>query len=119
MVDEPWVQQSLAKVYAELEALKVMNWHSAWLIDQGTPGMAESSAVKVFGTEVVIDCYRLLHEITAQAGLVRSGEKGALFGGLLESAYRMAMVNTFGGGVNEVQRDIIAAAGLKLPRARR
>lgn len=119
MLDEPWVQQSLAKVYAEVEALKVMNWRSAWLIDQGTPGMAESSAVKVFGTEMVIDCYRLLQEITGQSGIVRRGEHGALFGGLLESAYRMAMVNTFGGGVNEVQRDIIAAAGLQMPRARR
>ncbi|MCP3984826.1 MAG: acyl-CoA dehydrogenase [bacterium] len=119
MLDEPWVQQGLAKVYAEVEALKVMNWRSAWLIDQGTPGMAESSAVKAFGTEMVIDCYRLLHEITGQAGLVRRQETGALFGGLLESAYRMAMVNTFGGGVNEVQRDIIAAAGLQMPRARR
>ncbi len=119
MIDVPWVQQNLARVYAELEALKVMNWRSAWQMDQGIPGMAESSAVKVFGTEMVIACYRLLHEITGQAGLVRKWETGSLFGGLLESAYRLSMVNTFGGGVNEVQRDIIAAAGLQLPRARR
>lgn len=119
LVDEPWVQANLAKVYARLEALKVLNWRSAWQIDQGTPGMAEASAVKVFGTEIVIDCYRLLQEMTGQAGLVRGGEPGALFGGLLESAYRLAMVNTFGGGVNEVQRDIIAGAGMRLPRARR
>jgi alkylation response protein AidB-like acyl-CoA dehydrogenase len=119
VAEDPWVQQGLARVYAKLEALKVMNWHSAWLIDQGAPGMAESSAVKVFGTETVIACYRDLLEITQQAGLVRRGEPGALFDGLLESAYRLAMVNTFGGGVNEVMRDIIAGAGLRLPRARR
>ena len=119
VADDPWVQQALGRVYAKLEALKVMNWHSAWLIDQGAPGMAESSAVKVFGTETVIACYRDLLEITGKAGLVRRGQGGALFDGLLESAYRLAMVNTFGGGVNEVMRDIIAAAGLHLPRARR
>jgi alkylation response protein AidB-like acyl-CoA dehydrogenase len=67
----------------------------------------------------LIECYRLLLEITGAAGLLRRGEPGALFGGLLESAYRGAMVNTFGGGVNEVQRDIIAMAGLGLPRGRR
>jgi len=50
-------------------------------------------------------------------GLVR--EPGALFGGLLEHAYRSAVTLTFGGGVNEVQRDIIAMAGLGLPRSRR
>ena len=56
---------------------------------------------------------------TGASGTLRRGECGALFGGLLEQAYRAAMVNTFGGGVNEVQRDIIAMAGLGLPRARR
>ena len=53
------------------------------------------------------------------AGTIVQGEPGALFGGLLEQAYRAAVTLTFGGGVNEVQRDIIAAAGLRLPRARR
>ena len=119
MIDEPWVQQNLARVYAKLEGLKLLNWRSAWLIDQGRPAMADASAVKVMGTELLIECYRLLLEITGAAGLLRRGEPGALFGGLLEQAYRGAMVNTFGGGVNEVQRDIIAMAGLGLPRARR
>ena len=119
VMDEPWVQQDLARVYARVDALKVLNWRSAWLIDQGTAGMAESSVVKVFGTEAVIDCYRDLLEVTKRVGLVKRGQGPELFDGLLESSYRMAMVNTFGGGVNEVQRDIIAAAGLGLPRARR
>ena len=119
MIDEPWVQQTLARVYAKLEALRVLNWRSAWLIDRGDPAMADASAVKVLGTELLIECYRLLLEITGSAGTLRRGEPGALFGGLLEQASRGAMVNTFGGGVNEVQRDIIAMAGLGLPRARR
>ena len=37
----------------------------------------------------------------------------------LEAAYRQAPVGTFGGGVNEVQREIIALAGLGMPRAPR
>lgn len=119
VIDEPYVQTALATVFAKLEALKVLNWRAAWLMDQGDPAMADASAVKVFGTEMVIECYRLLLEITGQLGLARTGEQGTLFGGHLEAAYRLAMVNTFGGGVNEVQRDIIAMAGLLLPRARR
>jgi hypothetical protein len=39
--------------------------------------------------------------------------------GALESAYRIAVINTFGGGANELQRDIIAMAGLFMPRAPR
>jgi alkylation response protein AidB-like acyl-CoA dehydrogenase len=119
IVDRPWVQQNLARVHARLEALKVLNWRSAWLLAGDDPAMADASAVKVLGTEMLIECYRLLQEVTGSDGLVRRWQPGTLFGGLLEVAYRGAMVNTFGGGVNEVQRDIIAMAGLGLPRARR
>jgi alkylation response protein AidB-like acyl-CoA dehydrogenase len=119
LLDEQWVQLLLARVYAKLEALKVLNWRSAWSVTVGHPDMAEASAVKVMGTETFVDCYRLLLEIVGGAGTVVQGEPGALFGGLLEQAYRAAVTLTFGGGVNEVQRDIIAAAGLRLPRARR
>jgi alkylation response protein AidB-like acyl-CoA dehydrogenase len=119
LIDQQWVQLLLARVYAKLEALKVLNWRSAWSVTAGHPDMAEASAVKVMGTETFVDCYRLLLEIVGGAGTVVQGEPGALFGGLLEQAYRAAVTLTFGGGVNEVQRDIIAAAGLRLPRARR
>ncbi len=119
LLDQQWVQLLLARVYAKLEALKVLNWRSAWSVTVGHPDMAEASAVKVMGTETFVDCYRLLLEIVGGAGTVVQGEPGALFGGLLEQAYRAAVTLTFGGGVNEVQRDIIAVAGLRLPRARR
>ncbi len=119
VLDEPWVQLSLARVYAKLEALKVLNWRSAWSISAGVPNMAEASAVKVRGTEFFVECYRVLLEIVGAAGTLPAGEPGALFGGLLEQAYRGATTLTFGGGVNEVQRDIIAMAGLGLPRAQR
>jgi alkylation response protein AidB-like acyl-CoA dehydrogenase len=119
MIDEPWVQLNLARVFAKLQALTVLNWRSAWSISAGVPDMAEASAVKVMGSEFFVEAYRLLLEIVESAGIVISGEPGAMFGGLLENAYRTAGTYTFGGGVNEVQRDIIAMAGLGLPRARR
>ena len=119
MIDQGWVQLLLARVYAKLEALKVLNWRSAWSITAGQPNMAEASAVKVMGTEFFVECYRALLEVVGAAGLVPAGEPGTLFGGLLEHAYRSATTLTFGGGVNEVQRDIIAMAGLGLPRAQR
>jgi len=119
VVDLPWVQLNLARVYAKMEALKALNWHSAWSISAGVPDMAEASAIKVMGTEFFVECYRLLLEIVGAAGLIREGEEGALFDGHLEKAFRTAATYTFGGGVNEVQRDIIAMAGLFLPRSRR
>ena len=119
MLAEAWVQLSLARVYAKLRALQLLNWRSAWALTEGIPNMAEASALKTMGTEFFVEAYNLLLEIVSAAGLVVEGEPGALFGGRLEAAYRAATTLTFGGGVNEVQRDIIAMAGLGLPRARR
>ena len=118
MLDQQWVQLSLARVYSKLRALQVLNWRSAWSMTEGHPNMAEASALKVMGSEFFIEAYNLLLEITGAAGIVMEGEPGCLFGGLLETAYRGAGTFTFGGGVNEVQRDIIAGAGLGMPRGR-
>ena len=72
--------------------------------------------MKVYGTEMVIDAYRLLLEVVGRDGYIKRGESGAVLNGVLEQAYRSALINTFGGGVNEIQRMIIATAGLGLPR---
>ena len=119
MLEQQWVQVNLARVYAKLRAVQVLNWRSAWTLTEGVPNMAEASALKVMGTEFFVEAYNLLLEITGASGVVLEGQPGTLFGGLLETAYRGATTLTFGGGVNEVQRDIIAAAGLGMPRARR
>jgi alkylation response protein AidB-like acyl-CoA dehydrogenase len=50
--------------------------------------------------------------------LHRSSE-GAILAGRLEKYYRTTLVLTFGGGTNEIQRDIICQAGLGMPRLRR
>ena len=88
------------------------------MLTEGHPNLAEASALKAMGTEFFVEAYNLLLEITGAAGIALEGEPGCLFGGRLEHAYRSATTLTFGGGVNEVQRDIIAMAGLGLPRAR-
>jgi alkylation response protein AidB-like acyl-CoA dehydrogenase len=74
--------------------------------------------VKVFGSEAFVEIYRLLLEVLGPAGAVRRGAPGAVLRGRLELYYRAALVFTFGGGTNEVQRDIIATAGLGMPRGR-
>jgi len=49
---------------------------------------------------------------------IREGRLQQLRGDL-EWAYRRAVINTFGGGTNEVQREIIAAGALHTPRVPR
>jgi alkylation response protein AidB-like acyl-CoA dehydrogenase len=82
-------------------------------------GPADASATKVFGTEFAVEAYRLLMEVLGAGALARSGSPGEVLAGRIERAHRAALILTFGGGTNEVQRDIIAAAGLGLPALRR
>jgi alkylation response protein AidB-like acyl-CoA dehydrogenase len=73
----------------------------------------------VLGTEQQWRCFRILLEVVGSEGYLVDGSPGAVLHGQLEQAYRHAPVGTFGGGVNEVQREIIAMAGLDMPRAPR
>jgi alkylation response protein AidB-like acyl-CoA dehydrogenase len=88
-------------------------------IGSGEPKPADSSAVKVNATETLIDVYRTLLGIVGPFGVVREGSPEAIFRGRMEKAARAAQINTFGGGVNDVQREIIAAAGLGMKRGAR
>ena len=116
VIDAEWVQLNLARVHAKAEFLKLLNWRIA--AEAASPGPAAASATKVFGTEFAIEAYRLLMEVLGANAQVRDGP-GAVLSGRIERMHRSALILTFGGGTNEVQRDIIAAAGLGLPVARR
>lgn len=116
VIDLPWVQRNLAKVAAGQEALRLLTWQQAWALGQGALDPAAASAVKVFGSEYFVEAYHLLMEVLGAGGAVAAGSPGALLRGRLERHYRATLVLTFGGGVNEVQRDIIATVGLGMPR---
>ena len=118
VIDQPWVQTHLARVHAKLEALKLFNWQQAWSMARGTLNFAEASTVKVYGTEAYVEVYQLMLEVMGEAGTLRTGSPGAVVRGRVERMYRTTLILTFGGGTNEVQRDIIAMGGLGMPRAR-
>jgi alkylation response protein AidB-like acyl-CoA dehydrogenase len=82
------------------------------------PAAVAASASKVYGTELAIEAYRLLMEVLGPAATVRGGSAGALLAGRIERMHRAALILTFGGGTNEVQRDIVAAGALGLPVSR-
>jgi 3-oxocholest-4-en-26-oyl-CoA dehydrogenase alpha subunit len=117
VIDQPWVQLALARVEAQVAAYKLVNLRVNAAMTKSVLSMGEASAAKVFGTELTQQVARELLEVLDGNGIRRGA--GAPLRGELESAYRMAVINTFGGGANEIQRDIIAMAGLLMPRAPR
>lgn len=118
MLDEPWVRTNLAETMAHIEILRLWNFRQAHAIAADKLHPAEASALKVFGSEFYVKGARLLMEILGEVGMLQRGSHGAALAGRLERFYRMSLVLTFGGGVNEVQRDIIGMTALRLPRRR-
>ncbi len=118
LIDSEWVQLNLARVHAKAEYLKLINWELA-SAKSGTLSMADASAAKVFGTELATEAYRLLMEILGPSATLRQDSPGALLRGRVERMHRAALILTFGGGTNEIQRDIIGMAALGLPRVNR
>jgi alkylation response protein AidB-like acyl-CoA dehydrogenase len=117
VIDQEWVQVNLARVHAKAEFLKLVNWRIA--AAAGSPGPAAASATKVYGTELTIEACRLMMEVLGTNAEVTAGSPGALLAGRIERMHRSALILTFGGGTNEVQRDIVSAAALGLPLNRR
>jgi alkylation response protein AidB-like acyl-CoA dehydrogenase len=118
LIEQPWIQHNLAKVKNGLEVVKLICWKQAWLMDQGPLNMADASVAKVYSSEFFVELYRLLLEVMGQAGSIATHSPGAVLKGKIEFRWRVGSVLTFGGGTNEVQRDIIAMAGLWMPRTR-
>ena len=119
VIDQEWVQLNLARVRAKLEYLRLLNWKVAWSASQGRLEPADASAMKVYGSEFFIEAWRLLMEVVGSSSTVKKGSVGEVLEGDLEIAIRTAPILTFGGGTNEVQRDIIATLGLGMPRSPR
>jgi alkylation response protein AidB-like acyl-CoA dehydrogenase len=119
VIDTEWVRINLARVRAGAEVAELFNWRVASLQEQGELNPADASAMKVFGTELRIESLRLLMEVLGAAGTLKKGSAGAVLAGNLEVEYAGATIGTFGGGVNEIQREIIGMAGLRMPRVPR
>ena len=78
IADVGWVQADLARTYALLEAQKLLNWRMTAAVADDTLGPADSSAVKVFGTESTVEIYRRLSGVVGagripEPGLPRCG----------------------------------------------
>ncbi|MEV8317962.1 acyl-CoA dehydrogenase family protein [Streptomyces sp. NPDC059900] len=125
-IDAPWVRSKLAEAQARLAATRLLNWRLVGDVGAGVLAPGDASGVKFAGTESAVEVYRICQEVTGEAGLVRAGSPGSLALGTggggegeLERMNRAAQINTFGGGVSEVQREIVATMRLGMRRGRR
>ncbi len=112
----PVVRQQLASLASELKVSRLFSLKCAWMFDQGVIANKEAQMVKVFNTELRTRLADVGMQTMGLFGQLRKGSNWAPLAGEIEQFYREAPFLRFGGGTNEVLRDIIARRGLGLPK---
>ncbi|HVN83535.1 MAG TPA: acyl-CoA dehydrogenase family protein, partial [Candidatus Binatia bacterium] len=116
VIDQQWVQVSIARIHARIDFMRLMNFKVAWNAEQGQPMQpAHASTIKVFGTEFYLEACRLMQEILGATAALRPGSPEAILNGRIGQFVRSIHILTFGGGTNEMQRDLICLFGLGMP----
>jgi alkylation response protein AidB-like acyl-CoA dehydrogenase len=115
IASQPDVRRALAEVGANLRVNELLNWQVA---ASDTVEIADASATKVFSSERIQRFGQLLTDVVGRHA-DPADEAAADLMTWLDVQHKRNLVLTFGGGVNEVQRELIAVAGLRLPRVPR
>ena len=115
-IDQPDVKRALGEIHSIWRVNELLNWQVS--SSGETVEIADAAATKVFSTERIQRIGRLAEEIVAKYGNPAEGETAEMLR-WLDSHTKRNLVITFGGGVNEVMREQVAAAGLKVPRVPR
>ncbi|MEU9096672.1 acyl-CoA dehydrogenase family protein [Streptomyces sp. NPDC048361] len=118
-VDHEWVKAKVAATHARLAVNRLLSWRLVGDVGAGNLAPGDASGVKFTGTESAVETYRMCREIVGDAALIRGGSPGVFGDGELERMNRAAQINTFGGGVSEVQREIVATMRLGMKRGKR
>ena len=116
---DSWVRASLASMIADLNVLQVLDKKTAAIVANGDVPVAEASMLKVLSNEFKLRHLADVMQMLGDASLLAAGEPGSLVdecGQSYESQLRGSSVNLFGGGSNDIQRDLMAFHGLGLPR---
>jgi 3-oxocholest-4-en-26-oyl-CoA dehydrogenase alpha subunit len=117
VIEQPFVAELLGRAHARTELLTLLNWKLA--ADHANLTPAQASATKVFASENALEVYRMLMEVAGPLAALTPDSPGAVVSGDLERYHRSNLIFTFGGGTNEIQRDIIGRLALGLPAATR
>jgi alkylation response protein AidB-like acyl-CoA dehydrogenase len=118
VLDVPWVRDVLARTTVSFRVNELLNWKVAGGGATGGAAVADASSSKVFASDEVQHLGLALEEIVTAYGDPADDETATLLN-FLDATTKRNLVLTFGGGVNEVQRELIAMFGLGLPKVPR
>ena len=113
--DNPAFCRRLAQAEADVEAALLMGYEASSLLDSGVIPTVEVSVEKIFTSELRQRIADLAIDLLGPDGLLVHGSPDAPAHGHFERLYRVSPLMRFGGGTNEVLRDVIAQRGRGMP----
>jgi len=116
LFEQPIVQDRLVRFHIDVERLRLLNYRVAWMIEKGLVPTAEASAQKVIAAELTQQLADQGLQMMGPYAQLRRECPRAPAGGQIQQAWLLSILLRFGGGTNDIQRDIIAQRGLGLPR---
>ena len=111
----PVIRQRLAQLAIDLEVGRLFAYRVAWLLGQGTVPFSEASMTKIFTSELERRLANTAMQVLGLYGPLSEGAR-APFDGYMGWEYKFSLMQAVGGGSNEIERILIAIAGLGLPR---
>jgi alkylation response protein AidB-like acyl-CoA dehydrogenase len=91
-------------------------WRIASVQTKGEVPGPEAPALKVFASELFQRIAQTGMHMLNLYGQLEPGSKWAPLAGAIERLYLLSIARTIAAGTSEIQRNIIAERGLKLPR---
>jgi alkylation response protein AidB-like acyl-CoA dehydrogenase len=118
VIEQPWVKALITELSVDIEVLKMFNYWVAWQLTQGIEPFADASMTKIFGSELMQKVNNACTQIMGSFGGLQPGSDLAPSGGRIQREFLSMRNITFGGGANEILRDVIAMFALGMPPSR-
>lgn len=115
VIDHEGVRERLAELTVDIEVLRLLNYRAAWShLSEKRP--FRPSMNKVYAADLHQKVYDTCMQVMGMFGQLQAGTKWAIADGNASRLSKSLLVYLFGGGTNDVMRDLVARFGLGLPR---
>jgi alkylation response protein AidB-like acyl-CoA dehydrogenase len=116
LFDDPGVRRTLAEMQIEVEMGRLLSYRVAWVQSRGVIPNVEASQAKLYAAELSQRVAQNGMRILGLPGALHETSRHTVVRGRFQTAYLWSVSQTYAGGSVEIQRTIIAARGLGLPR---
>ncbi len=116
LASDPLIRAKLAELAIECEVGRLLAYRVTWLQSKGLSVEHEPSISRLFGCELQQRVARVGMQVMGLYGQLKDESGRAPLAGVIQRFYLASIGATFAAGTSEIQRNVIAHRGLKLPR---